>query len=65
MSNISNIIGAEHLAKVKDALGKVNEGLRESKLALEAGVGTQAQHDALLEMQSKLQKIKSVYFPNS
>jgi hypothetical protein len=67
----SNLITGEHLAQINDAIGKLKEAEKEIALAERAGLvaGPQGQKLADYKQQvadnlTKLQNIKSVYFPN-
>lgn len=59
----SNIVTHEHLPKVQDAIEKVREALRESKLMTDAGFGHMAREKELTDLLAKLEKFKAVYFP--
>lgn len=59
----SKVVTQEHLQKAKDARLKINDALREAKLADQAGILPDGVMDNLKAHQDKLLKFMNVYFP--
>lgn len=54
----------EHLQQINDGLIGIDKALKQIALAERAGIDIGPTKAAALDAQTKLQKIKQVYFPN-
>lgn len=62
--NPNSPLGDQHLAQIKDAQNKIDAAESQIILATQAGIDVTASKAKLDDSKARLQKIRTVYFPN-